>query len=388
MELRRNELQNTSFIIPLLDETAPGSYLTGITSVTLTRYITYLDGSTKTDVATPVTEYTITEVIPGIYEIVLIGTTWDFNSSFRIDWSKTAAIKIEATGAQDTSFLIKGRVDLESVDINNPSGDGINITVNGASNNGISISSLGSGGRAIFADSVDGAAVQFNGQNGEGMVIQGSGVGQKGLVVVSAQDDAAYLVGGGVASGLNIEGSGSGAGLKILGGSSDGDGIRIDAGGNGNGIEANSQGSGAGIRAYSPDGQGLQAVSDNSDGLRAFGASGSKDINAKEIDAINSNTVYTATNQADYKADVSSLSLEATSQQILSELSGIPTDAITLDTLVDGVTVRNIFELSMAMANGRYKINEPITGQITFYKRDNSTVLTVVSVTDDERVRL
>lgn len=62
----------------------------------------------------------------------------------------------------------------------------------------------------------------------------------------------------------------------------------------------------------------------------------------------------------------------------------------TLDTLIDGVTVEHIHELLMAMANGRFKKDTPTTDDITFYKRDNSTPLTVVHVDDQtgERTRL
>jgi len=53
----------------------------------------------------------------------------------------------------------------------------------------------------------------------------------------------------------------------------------------------------------------------------------------------------------------------------------------------DGVAFSDIQEMVMAMVNGRFKINEPETGKITFYKRDNTTPLFVVTVTDYERTR-
>jgi len=62
----------------------------------------------------------------------------------------------------------------------------------------------------------------------------------------------------------------------------------------------------------------------------------------------------------------------------------------TLNMLIDGVTVEHIHELLMAMANGRFLKDTPTTNDITFYKRDNLTPLTVVHVDDQtgERTRL
>jgi len=41
----------------------------------------------------------------------------------------------------------------------------------------------------------------------------------------------------------------------------------------------------------------------------------------------------------------------------------------------------------MAMFNGRYEINKPAESQVTFYKRDNDTPLSVVTVDDNQRTR-
>ena len=61
-----------------------------------------------------------------------------------------------------------------------------------------------------------------------------------------------------------------------------------------------------------------------------------------------------------------------------------------LTTLIDGVTVEHIHELLMAMVNGRFLKDTPTGDDITFYKRDNTTVLTVVHINDStgERTRL
>jgi len=66
--------------------------------------------------------------------------------------------------------------------------------------------------------------------------------------------------------------------------------------------------------------------------------------------------------------------------------SALPTEF--LNTPLDGVTLSTIYQLVMAMANGRIKKDFPNTGDLTFYKRDNSTVMTVTHTTSSERSRI
>lgn len=56
-------------------------------------------------------------------------------------------------------------------------------------------------------------------------------------------------------------------------------------------------------------------------------------------------------------------------------------------TTADGMSFNYIMQLIGAAVNGRFKLDTPSDGKITFYKRDNVSVLTVVSVTDIERTR-
>jgi len=72
-----------------------------------------------------------------------------------------------------------------------------------------------------------------------------------------------------------------------------------------------------------------------------------------------------------------------------SIVSKLPTSGLMLssDELIDGESVSYILELIMAIANGRYDINVPTNGSITFTKRDNVTPLTVVKLTDINRTR-
>lgn len=70
-------------------------------------------------------------------------------------------------------------------------------------------------------------------------------------------------------------------------------------------------------------------------------------------------------------------------------VSKLPTSGLILSSSesIDGESVSYIFELMMAIANGRYAIDVPAANKVTFYKRDNTTPLTVVSLTSSQRTR-
>jgi len=113
----------------------------------------------------------------------------------------------------------------------------------------------------------------------------------------------------------------------------------IHAEGTNHGIKATSAGaplSGAGFLAEGGGGPGIQAI----------GAEESYDIDAKELKGL-----------------------------------------LTLDSPIDSVPISDVLELVLAMVNGRF-VKDPEAGTITFYKRDNSTVLFTVGVSETERARL
>lgn len=60
---------------------------------------------------------------------------------------------------------------------------------------------------------------------------------------------------------------------------------------------------------------------------------------------------------------------------------------LNLSSLVDGQPLSYAIELVMAISNGRYSLNTPSSGDVTFYKRDNVTPLTVVNRTTAGRTR-
>jgi hypothetical protein len=80
--------------------------------------------------------------------------------------------------------------------------------------------------------------------------------------------------------------------------------------------------------------------------------------------------------------------IKAAVDQIVAKLPSGAISDFSLGDTVDGIPVSTILELLMAMANGRYKLDTPTPGQITFYKRDNLSVLFVVTVTTTERTRV
>lgn len=101
-----------------------------------------------------------------------------------------------------------------------------------------------------------------------------------------------------------------------------------------------------------------------------------------KIDIIDTNvdTVLTDTGAIETKVDTVDDKVEAVALAVADCLKGTDT--------IDGKSVNHIFELVMAMANGRFKRDFPEVGDITFYKRDNATVLTVVNNSDTERTRV
>lgn len=89
--------------------------------------------------------------------------------------------------------------------------------------------------------------------------------------------------------------------------------------------------------------------------------------------------------------------LEATSQSILTgvsaivarlPLSGRISNFNPITETIDGIAYSYIFELVAALVNGRYALDTPSPCNITFYKRDNVTPLTVVTVAETGRTRI
>lgn len=61
---------------------------------------------------------------------------------------------------------------------------------------------------------------------------------------------------------------------------------------------------------------------------------------------------------------------------------------LALTSLIDGQPLSYVLELVMALVNGRYLKDSPVNGQMTVFKRDNATVLTIIQITETEGTRV
>jgi hypothetical protein len=73
--------------------------------------------------------------------------------------------------------------------------------------------------------------------------------------------------------------------------------------------------------------------------------------------------------------------------KVVNKLPGGNISDLSLDNIVDGVVLREIFALIKSWVNGRFTVDTG-TGDVTFYKHDNVTPLTVVHVTETTRTRI
>ncbi|MCK4521365.1 MAG: hypothetical protein KAU20_02240 [Nanoarchaeota archaeon] len=79
--------------------------------------------------------------------------------------------------------------------------------------------------------------------------------------------------------------------------------------------------------------------------------------------------------------------IEPQSQAIYDKLPAGDISDFTEETLLDGIQTGVILQLVLAMVDGRFRVDYPSAGKLTFFKRDNVTALTVVDVTAAGRTR-
>lgn len=223
-------------------------------------------------------------------------------------------------------------------------GDGILVvggsTIEGAGGVGIritgGISEIGEDhGQAIKITSTGDAIHIQSGSPGSRCInIEGNEPNQSGIRISMTQYGS---------KGIDI-GASNGVGVKVSATDA------VDARGSANGVIIEGGfGYGAFIKGSGENFAVVSIVKDygNGVGLNIQGSVGSKDISAKEFD-------------------------------------NIP----TLSTTVDGVSIEKIYEYNMAMANGKYKIDYPNPGDVTFYERNGETGLFTVHVTPTGRTRV
>lgn len=73
---------------------------------------------------------------------------------------------------------------------------------------------------------------------------------------------------------------------------------------------------------------------------------------------------------------------------IVSKLPSGNISGLDLTSIIDGQTLEYVLELVMALVNGRYLKDSPVAGQLTIFKRDSATVLTIIQITETEGTRI
>lgn len=311
---------------------------------------------------------------------------------------------------------------LKMLDIQNNDGHGISAVSTGTNKEGIYAKGSGTGAGFYGEGGPTGAGMELVGgiSSGTGLRAYAQGSSGSGAAIVGiGASDGLFVKGGPTGHGANFEGgasggdglrcrslanndhgieadgNGAGNGAYFTGGNAGGDGLHVQAGsGGGTGHHAVGGGTGgAGMTVNSfNDGHGLQITGKGSgnNAIDLTSHSAGKDLDAKEIGVpvtVDGGPASLAgmllkmiddNNGADFDATTDSL------EKIATTLGNV----IRLDSTVDGKTVTNILEKIMSMADGRFAKNVPSPGQITFYKRDNSTPLFIIEVTTAGRNRI
>jgi len=297
--------------------------------------------------------------------------------------------------------------------------DGVKIMAAGGT--GIDIDSAGPG---ITVDSDFTHAVQFRGgSGGRGLSLIGGGgpalflgatddamsinsTAGNGIAIASTSGNALDATGGGSGDGFNIRGGPTGNGVEIVGGTNgldistiSGYGVDIRGSGSRSGLHiiGGTSGKGMEVRGGGASQVGLYIGSTNADAVE-FNATLSGSISGSGLKVTGAGSDHGAQflggasggdgfycaaqggngNGASFHKDGSGKDMDAT------ELDGL----LKLTTIVDSTSLENVYELMMSRVNGEYVLDTPAVGNITMYKRDNVTPVTVVNVTTTGRTRI
>jgi hypothetical protein len=137
----------------------------------------------------------------------------------------------------------------------------------------------------------------------------------------------------------------------------------------------------------------LNVVNDSGTAIVASGTD--HDIEAREfsnmnVATINGHAVDDGTLSLNL-AEFTSPETDANNTMTEAIFNKLPTGQmsdLSRNAMYDGETFEHIQELLLAMINGRYKENTPVQGQVTYYKRDNVTPITVLEITDTTITRV
>jgi hypothetical protein len=106
-----------------------------------------------------------------------------------------------------------------------------------------------------------------------------------------------------------------------------------------------------------------------------------------EFSALSDYLVTINTNIGDVDSGVQSVDTSVQSIIAILPSSG-KISSLALNDMVDsGLTLQDALVEVTAMASGRFRKDYPSSGQVTFYKRDDSTVAYTVTVTNTDRTR-
>ncbi len=290
-------------------------------------------------------------------------------------------ISISTTNGHATNIAAAG-AGKNGINLDANNGMGINVTAAGT---GLNVESFSNYAARLYA--VNEAALHIRSDGSLGVEVTGPVIGvkidsysaggigmqisgvEKGLVIVAQDYEGAYIRGGG-GSGLKIEGGGTAHGLELVGGAISGNGIDISTT-SGDGIKVAALGTGHGMNISSAV-NGVNIVATGiGNGVKILGGPSGGDALYVAAQGGNSNGVSFVKNGSG--ADINAEEVTA---------------LLKVTTPIDGVNVDTVLQYIQAMANGRFLKNTPTANDITFFKRDNSTPLFVVHVTDLERTRL
>jgi len=321
--------------------------------------------------------------------------------------SATSGNALDASGGgSGDGFHIRAGATGHGFRVSTTDGHGLWVDANGSNRFGMQISS-GSSVGALFAGDTHG--IEAWGLNGNGAKIYSTGTDGLELKSFAGNGHGVSITGHGTGNGVKIAGGTTGNGVLIS--TTDGYGVDISAQGsarhgvrvtttNGTGIFVDANGaanSGMSITSAAGHGVliagtlGVQIGGSTMEGVKVTGSTDGVSVASTGIGSglkvlggpSGGDAFYCAaqggnSNGASFNKAGSGVDIDA------DEVTGL----LKLTSTIDGVTTETVLEYIQAMANGRFLKHVPVANDITFYKRDNTTPLFVVHVTDTERTRL
>lgn len=325
----------------------------------------------------------------------------------------------------DGAIIEGGRVGLKvigggaysAMEVYNNGGSGPGLSLAGGVLGGNALDATGGGtGHGFSArGGVAGAGFQIVGNSASALTIGQTGSGAPAVnissnagqgVSILGATHGVWIRGGGANSGFYSEGGPTGNGMEIVGGATSGNGLDISAPTSGYGVNITGGGSNSGLHIFGgTSGKGMEVVGgsvgqvglsirstaasaveftagSSGSGLRVTGAGSDHGViflgGSSGGDGFYCAAQGGNGNGASFNKAGSGKDMDA------DELDGL----LKLTTTVDGKTLEYAYELMMSRVNGKYVLDTPVIGNITMYKRDDTTPLTIVNVTTTERTRV